>query len=260
MSGAERSDAPVCIVTGGGAGIGKACVLEFAARGYRVVAADMNGAAAAAAAELARSKSGVDAFGIDCDVADAAACGAVANETLSRWGRIDALIGNAGVQTGGRLIDAADSDWDRIVGVNLKGVFNSCRAALPAMCAQRDGRIVLVSSINALLAPAAMAIYDMTKTGVIGLMRSLAVDHGRDGIRVNAVCPGATLTDHHIRQAAARGMSEADLRARTQGYALLGRVAEPSEIASAIHFLASDAASFVTGATLVVDGGFTIKG
>ncbi len=83
---------------------------------------------------------------------------------------------------------------------------------------------------------------------------------GRDGIRVNAVCPGATLTDHHIRAAAARGVSEAELRKRTEGYALLGRVAEPAEIAAAIHFLASDAASFITGATLVVDGGFTIRG
>ncbi len=100
----------------------------------------------------------------------------------------------------------------------------------------------------------------MTKTGVLGIMRSLAVDHGRDGIRVNAVCPGATMTDHHIRAAAARGLTEDELRRRTAGYALLGRVAEPSEIASAIQFLASDAASFVTGATLVVDGGFTVRG
>lgn len=260
MSGEPRSDAPVCIVTGGGAGIGKACVLEFASKGYRVVAADVNTADAAAAADVARSKFGAEAIGIACDVSDASACRAVAEEALARWGRIDALVGNAGVQTGGRLIDAIESDWDRIVGVNLKGLFNSCRAVLPTMIAQRDGRIVLLSSINALLSPAAMAIYDMTKTGVIGIMRNLAVDHGKDGIRVNAVCPGATLTDHHIRQAAARGMSEADLRAKTRGYALLGRVAEPSEIASAIYFLASDASSFVTGATLVVDGGFTIKG
>lgn len=92
------------------------------------------------------------------------------------------------------------------------------------------------------------------------LTRSLAVDHGRDGIRVNAECPSATLTDHHIRQAAARGQTEAELRERTRGYGLLGRVAEPAEIAAAIHFLASDAASFATGATLVVDGGFTIQG
>jgi meso-butanediol dehydrogenase/(S,S)-butanediol dehydrogenase/diacetyl reductase len=193
-------------------------------------------------------------------VAQPAACQAVADEAYERWGRIDALIGNAGLQTSGRLLDSSEADWERIVAVNLKGIVNCCRAVLPTMIAQRDGRIVLVSSINAMLAPSGMTLYDMTKAGVLGIMRSLAVDHGRDGVRINAVCPGATMTDHHIRAAAARGVPESELRRKTSGYALLGRVAEPAEIATAIHFLASDAASFVTGATLVVDGGYTIRG
>lgn len=252
--------APVSIVTGGAAGIGRACVEYFAARGYRVVAADVDGAAAEAAAGAIAAATGQEVLGLACDVASATECQGAADAALARWGRIDVLVGNAGVQTGGRLIDATEADWDRLVAVNLKGLVNSCRAVLPAMIAQRDGRIVLVSSINALRSPPGMAIYDMTKTGVIGLMRSLAVDHGRDGVRANAVCPGATLTDHHIRAAAARGQTVDDLRRRTAGYGLLGRVAEPAEIAAAIHFLASDAASFVTGETLVVDGGFTIKG
>ena len=251
---------PVCIVTGGGAGIGKACISAFAAKGYRVVAADVDGAAASRAAQDAAGEFGVEALGVACDVADAAACTSAARQAISRWGRIDVLVGNAGVQTSGKLIEATETDWEKVVGINLKGIVNSCRAVLPAMIAQRDGRIVLVSSTNALLAGSGMALYDMTKAGVISIMRSIAVDHGADGVRANAVCPGATLTDHHIRAAAARGMSESDLRRRTEGYALLGRVAEPSEIASAIHFLASDAASFVTGATLVVDGGFTARG
>ena len=251
---------PVCIVTGGGAGIGRACVELFAQHGYRVVAADVDAAAARSTAASARDRHGVETIGVGCDVADARACEAMAREALDRWGRIDVLVGNAGIQTPGRLLDATESDWEQLVAINLKGVVNSCRAVLPAMIERHDGRIVLVSSINALLAPAGMTLYDMTKAGVLGIMRSLAVDHGRDGIRVNAVCPGATMTDHHLRTAAARGMSEAELRSRTAGYALLGRVAEPSEIASAIHFLASDAASFVTGATLVVDGGYTVRG
>ncbi len=252
--------APVCIVTGGGAGIGRACVELFAQHGYRVVAADRDTAAARASAARACDMHGVDAIGIGCDVAEADACESMARQATDRWGRLDVLVANAGIQTPGRLLDATESDWERLVAVNLKGVVNCCRAVLPAMAARRDGRIVIVSSINALLAPPGMTLYDMTKAGVLGIMRSLAVDHGRDGIRVNAVCPGATLTDHHIREAAARGVTEEDLRRSTAGYALLGRVAEPAEIASAIHFLASDAASFVTGATLVVDGGYTVRG
>jgi 2-hydroxycyclohexanecarboxyl-CoA dehydrogenase len=255
-----NADGPVCIVTGGGAGIGRACVELFARHGYRAVAADTDLAAARSAAASALGRHGVETIGTVCDVADARACESMAREALDRWGRIDVLVANAGIQNPGRLLDATESDWERLVAVNLKGVVNSCRAVLPAMIERHDGRIVLVSSINALRAPAGMTLYDMTKAGVLGIMRSLAVDHGQDGIRVNAVCPGATLTDHHLRAAAAQGMSEGDLRRRTAGYALLGRVAEPSEIASAIHFLASDAASFVTGATLVVDGGFTVRG
>lgn len=251
---------PVCIVTGGAAGIGRGCVEYFAAREYRVVVADISRDAAIETAKKIEASHPGNILAVGCDVARADDCERMAHETLERWGRIDVLIGNAGLQSGGRVLDTTEENWDRLVAVNLKGLFNSCRAVLPQMITQRDGRIVLVSSINALRAPPAMGVYDMTKTGVIGLTRSLAVDHGRDGIRVNAVCPGATLTDHHIRQAAARGQTEAELRERTRGYGLLGRVAEPAEIAAAIHFLASDAASFVTGATLVVDGGFTIQG
>jgi len=251
---------PVCLVTGGAAGIGRACVALFAKQGYRVIAADIDSSAAQACARDIAADTAREVVGVACDVADAAGCQALTAEAVRRWGRIDVVVGNAGVQTGGRLIDSTESEWDRLVAVNLKGIANICRAALPTMIEQQNGRIVLVSSINALRAPAAMTIYDMTKTGVIGLMRGLAVDHGRDGIRVNAVCPGATLTDHHIKAAAARGQTEAELREKTRGYGLLGRVAEPAEIAAAIHFLASDSASFITGATLVVDGGFTIQG
>lgn len=252
--------APVAIVTGGAAGIGRACVATFAQHGYRVIAADLDGAAAESTAAAIAAASGAEVVGLRCDVAAAADCERVAATARARFGRIDALVGNAGLQTAGRLLDGSDADWERLIAVNLKGVANACRAVLPAMIERRDGRIVLVSSINALRSPAGMSVYDITKAGVLGLTRSLAVEHGRDGVRVNAVCPGATITDHHLRLAAARGQTEADLRARTQGYGALGRVAEPAEIAAAIHFLASDAASFVTGATLVVDGGFTIKG
>lgn len=249
----------VCIVTGGAAGIGRACAARFLASGFAVLVADLDGEAAARTTTALGDTPDTQIAGITCDVAREADCLQMAHEAMQRWGRIDVLVGNAGVQTPGRLLDATEEDWSRVVSVNLRGVVNSCRAVLPAMLARRDGRIVLVSSVNALRSPPGMALYDMAKSGVTGLTRSLAVEHGNEGIRVNAVCPGATLTDHHLRAAALRGETADDLRAKTRGYGALGRVAEPAEIAAAIHFLASDEASFVTGATLVVDGGWSIK-
>jgi NAD(P)-dependent dehydrogenase (short-subunit alcohol dehydrogenase family) len=180
---------------------------------------------------------------------------------LERWGRIDAFVGNAGLQTAGRLLDATEaSDWERLVAVNLQGRPERLSSRAATMIARHDGRIVLVSSINAVLSPSGMTIYGHDED-------RRARNHAQPGRRSwprrdprQAVCPGATITDHHLRLAAARGMSEDDLRKHTAGYGQLGRWRSPSRFASAIHFLASDAASFVTGATLVVDGGFTIRG
>ena len=122
---------------------------------------------------------------------------------------------------------------------------------------QQHGSIVIVSSVNASVGSAGMAMYDASKAAVLALMRNLAVENGEYGIRVNAVCPGATITDYHLQRAAARGMTAEQLREATQGYGLLGRAAEPEEIARTIYFLASDQASFITGQTLFVDGGFS---
>lgn len=160
----------------------------------------------------------------------------------------------------GSLLDASESDWDKILGVNLKGVGYSCTAVLPTMIQQQSGAIVIISSLNAAVGVAHMPIYDASKAGVLGLMRSLAVAYGKDGIRVNAIGPGATITDFHLRRAAARGMSADDLREKTRGYGLLGRAAEPEQIASAVYFMASDDASNVTAQFLLVDGGASLTG
>lgn len=128
------------------------------------------------------------------------------------------------------------------------------------MLNQGSGSIVIISSINAMVGSAGMAIYDMSKAGVLALTRSLATEFGEHGIRVNAVCPGNTLTDFHINTMAEKGVSIEQIHAMTNGYGLLGRIAEPGEIANAVHFLASDEASFITGHSLVVDGGFSVTG
>ena len=250
---------PVAVITGAGAGIGKACALRFAGVGARTAITDINPAALEAVSHEIASAGG-ESLWLLADAADENACDRAAQEALSAWGRIDVLVANAGVQIGGRLLDATESDWERILAVNLKGVAYCCKAVIPAMLQQGSGSIVLISSVNALVGSAGMAIYDMSKAAVLSLMRTLATEYGPRGIRVNAVCPGDTLTDFHVDRMAQKGISAGQIREMKQGYGLLGRIAEPIEIANAVYFLASDQASFITGHTLVVDGGFSVTG
>jgi NAD(P)-dependent dehydrogenase (short-subunit alcohol dehydrogenase family) len=252
------SSAKVAIVTGGGSGIGKACVLRFAREGFRVLIADIAEDEGRQTETQVLAEGGQAVF-LSGDVSCQADCLAWAEAAMERWGKIDVLVPNAGVQIAGDLFEATEADWDKVIGVNLKGVAYSCKAALPAMIAQKSGAIVMTSSINALegVAGGNMPLYDASKAGVLALMRSLANGYGKDGIRVNAVCPGVTVTEYHERRAAARGHSPQELRASLKGHALLGRAGEPNQVADAIYFLASDAASNITGQYLVVDAGLT---
>jgi 2-hydroxycyclohexanecarboxyl-CoA dehydrogenase len=258
-SGIMKDHRKVAIITGAGSGIGRACALRFASAGMRIAITDIDAGALQAVSDQLAVEGG-DILCIPSDVSDESACEQAAQQVIAAWGRIDMLVANAGVQIGGRLLEASDSDWDRILSVNLKGVAYSCKAVIPAMLQQGSGSIVIVSSINALVGSAGMAVYDMSKAGVLALTRSLATEYGLSGIRVNAVCPGNTLTDFHINKMARKGVTVDQIRAMTKGYGLLGRIAEPEEIANAVYFLASEQASFITGQSLVVDGGFSITG
>ena len=247
----------VAVITGAGAGIGRACAGNLAEKGYRVVITDIDpGRVAGTTAEI--TGAGSAAIGITGDISLAETALEIRQKTLDAWGRIDVLVANAGIQTGGSLLGTGEQDWDMILAVNLKGVAHCCKAVLPAMREQQCGAIVIVSSVNAVVGSAGMAMYDASKAAVLALMRNLAVENGEYGIRVNAVAPGATLTDYHLQRAAASGMTGQQLRETTRGYGLLGRAAEPDEIARAICFLASDEASFITGQTLFADGGFSV--
>ena len=248
---------PTAVITGAGAGIGRACAGFFATRGYRVVVADIDPERVAkATTEI--TGSGGETIGIAGDISLEGTAREIRDKSLDAWGRIDVLVANAGIQTGGSLLDTGERDWDRIMAVNLKGVAHSCKSVLPIMREQQQGSIVIVSSVNATVGSAGMAMYDASKAAVLALMRNLAVENGEYGIRVNAVAPGATLTDYHLQRAADRGMTPERLREAARGYGLLGRAAEPEEIAAAICFLASDQASFITGQTLFADGGFSV--
>ena len=250
---------PVALVTGGAAGIGRACVERFLSDGMAVLFTDISAKDGEASLRDLQQRHEHIAF-VHGNVRDTAHNEAAARAALERWGRIDVLVANAGVQTPGRLLDSADDDLKTVLDINLLGVARASRAVLPAMIERGKGSIVALSSINALLGFPAMAAYDASKAAVIALMRHIAVEHGAGGIRANAVCPGATLTDFHLRKAAERGLTADDVRKSTSGYGLLGRVAEPAEIANVIAFLASDQASFITGQAIVADGGYSIAG
>ena len=253
------TDVKVALVTGAGSGIGKACAIHFAEAGYRVALADLDPARIHAVAGILHSRS-TESLELPLDVSDQDACQAAAKQVLAAWGRIDVLVANAGVQIKGDLLATPAADWDRILAVNLNGAAWSCKAVIPAMLKQGSGSIVIVSSVNAVVGTTGMVAYDMSKAAVLGLTRSLATEYGPRGIRVNAVCPGNTLTDFHIDNMARKGFSADQVREMTKGYALLGRIAEPYEIANAIGFLAGQQASFITGQALVVDGGFSVTG
>ncbi len=249
----RRFEQKVAVITGGAAGIGLATARRIASEGGRVALLDWSQEDLDGALSRLTSE-GASCVGQRGDVSSAADCEALVRRTLDAWGRLDVLVANAGVRAFGSLLDAPDEDWGKVLAVNLRGVANACVAAARAMRAGgAGGALVLVSSANALIGRGDMPIYDAAKAGVLSLARSLAVDLAADGIRVNSVCPGFTVTDFHIRRAAAAGRTADDLRATQTG--LLGRPAEPSEMAAAIAFLASDDASYITATNLMVDAG-----
>jgi len=248
----------VAVVTGGACGIGRACVERFTQNGSAVLFTDRSEPdGLKTLRELGESGSRVSFLA--GDVSDPVHCQQAIDMAVTQFGRVDMLVANAGVQTPGGLLESTSADWERVINVNLMGVVNICKAAIPVMLAQGAGSIVVVSSLNALRGFPGMAAYDASKAAVIAVTRDIAVEYG-GRIRANAVCPGATLTDYHARRAAARGINRDELRRSTSGYGLVGRAAEPMEIAAVIGFLAGPDASFVTGQVIVADGGYSVIG
>lgn len=245
----------VAIITGGAAGIGKACAVRFAKEGMRLVLGDIS------ADDGAETLQDLKAAGADVvfecgTIADESFCQRLAEIAIERWGRIDVLVANAAHRNFSRIQDATEQEWDEMLAVNLKGTAFSAKAVLPQMIKQQSGAIVLLSSVHHQVGRSEMPIYDATKAGIVSLTKSLAIDHAADGIRANAICPGLTITDFHIRKAVREGRSVEKLKQTKVGP--LQRPADPSEIAAAVYFLASSESSFVTGQALMVDGGLSI--
>ena len=246
-----RLDNKVAIITGGASGMGKIASERFVAEGARVVVVDYSEAAGhAVAASL-----GDRATFIAADVSKAADCDAMVAHAMSTFGALHVLYNNAGVfpDDDGGVMDTPESTWERVMEINLKGVWLGCRSGIPAMVESGGGSIVNVASFVALMGAATAQIaYTASKGGVLAMTREIAVEWARKGIRANSLCPGPVDTP-----LLAPLMSDPARKARRMIHIPMGRLAHAEEIVNAALFLASDEASYITGSQLVVDGGIT---
>lgn len=248
-----RLEGKVTIVTGACSGIGLSTAILFAEQGAVVIMADIK-EPAERALEFVTSASRVTF--LHTDVSRAQDIEALFAYVESTHGRLDVLVNNAGVELAKQIVDTTEEEWDRLMAVNLKGVFLCSRAAIALMRSQGHGVIVNVASELGLVGGSEIAAYCASKGGVVQLSKALAVDHASDGIRVNCVCPGPV--DTPLLESIVQAASDPSLeRASIVQKTLLRRLGRPDEIASTILFLASDESSYMTGSELVVDGGLT---
>jgi NAD(P)-dependent dehydrogenase (short-subunit alcohol dehydrogenase family) len=239
----------VAIVTGAGSGIGRASANRFASEGASVVVADVRGKRAAGTADEIVAAGG-RAIASESDISDPAQVEAMVQRAVAEFGRLDVLFNNAGVSRPGTALDTAGDDWDLMWRTNVSSLFFGAKHAIPLMAEHGGGAIVATASISGLAADANNVGYATTKAAVMGLVRALAVDHARQGIRVNCVCPGITATPPMLY-----ALPEGPLKEAALDSPPLGRLAEPEEIAAVALWLASDQASYVTGQSIVADGG-----
>ncbi len=235
----------VCIVTGGAQGIGEACVRRFAREGAPVVIADVDDARGQ---KLAQE---LGALHVHCDVGDKAQVDALVARVMTVHGRIDVLVNNAGIFKAADFLDVTEADFDAVLRVNLKGAFLMGQAVARAMAQVRRGAIVNMSSVNGVLTIPTIASYNVSKGGINQLTRVMALALADQGIRVNAVAPGTIATE----LAAKAVLTSEEAKARIMSRTPMKRLGEPSEIADVVAWLASDAASYVTGEIVTVDGG-----
>jgi NAD(P)-dependent dehydrogenase (short-subunit alcohol dehydrogenase family) len=246
----------VALVTGAASGLGLATANAFAKAGASVALADCNEKSTRAAADELTAQ-GHKAIAIRCDVADDAQVDAMVSQTIAAFGRLDAAYNNAGVQNVlAETADATGEDYDRVMGINLRGEWSCMKFELRQMRKQGNGAIVNCSSLGGLVGGSERGIYHAAKHGVLGFTKSAALEYAARGIRINAICPGLIWTPM-ADQMVAGGQGDA-LKAMEKSIPM-GRVGRPEEIANAVLWLCSEAASYVTGQSISVDGGFVMR-
>jgi meso-butanediol dehydrogenase/(S,S)-butanediol dehydrogenase/diacetyl reductase len=247
----------VCLITGGGSGIGRATALLFAVEGARLVIADKLADRAQAVASACAGK-GADAIAVAADVANSADAKRIVEVAVKRFGRLDVLVNNAGYGIAGSVVETDEAAWDALMAVNVRGVFLCSKYAIPAMKANGGGTIVNTASVVASVGIANRAAYCASKGAVAALTRAIAVDHVGEGIRCNAIAPG-TIDTPYFDEILKNSADPAATRKALASRQLLGRLGTPEEIATGILFLASDESRFATGTILTLDGGMTAQ-
>jgi NAD(P)-dependent dehydrogenase (short-subunit alcohol dehydrogenase family) len=254
MSG--RLEGKVAVITGGGGGIGAATGMLFCEQGCRVVLVDSDAEAMQSAVSRIRARvPTAEVVPILADVGAEETATHVVAETRKAFGALDVLVNLAGIRAYEPLAEAKRDTWETLIRINLLSYAYLIRASLEQLRASGRGSIVNVASTHAVNPRAGMGQYDVTKAGIVSLTKTLAFEEARYRIRVNAVCPGATLTPFHLRRAKSAGQTREDLERAGEKMCLLGRWADAREVAYPILWLASDEASYVTGSVLMVDGG-----
>ncbi len=257
-----RFEDNVVLITGAATGIGRATAIRFAAEGANIACLDIDPDENAATTAKVETH-GVHALALHCDVRSRASQQEAFEAALQRWGKIDTVVASAGITVTGPISEIPMERWQNILAINLTGVLISNSLAAPIMTQQGRGSIINVSSVAGKTSWPGTAEYSATKSGVIGITRSAAMELGSAGVTVNAVCPGNTLTPMGQRVAAdvssRLGMTPQEWLEMRANDTAVKRLAEPEEIAGAIAFLASDDARFITGQAIVVDGGIVLS-
>lgn len=246
----NRLEGKIAVVTGAGSGIGRAIADAFAAEGASVTLADKNETSAQDAAQQIRQR-GQAAKAFGCDVTSAVQVKQLFSQIASESAGLDILVNCAGMGQLGTVVDLDEATWDLVMAVNVKSIYLCAHEAVPLMRPRSGGRIINIASVSGITASAGRAAYTASKGAVVMLTRAMALDHAADSINVNAICPGVVVT-----AMTERSLEDPDVRDQKLRDTPLGRLADPTEIAPAAVYLASDDASFVTGSALIIDGGW----